>query len=98
MKKCHACREGWEGSPGTQPGHQETCTHCGADLHVCLNCRLYDPAASHQCQSPTIEPVRDKARGNYCDEFEFSPKGTAGPEGDRGSQDEMKRKWDDFFK
>jgi hypothetical protein len=95
MKQCHNCRQPWEGSPGSQPGRGETCSKCGADLHCCLNCSLYDPSASNQCRSRTTEAVRDKDKRNFCDEFEFSPKG----EGKGGSSppDDMEKKWKNLF-
>jgi hypothetical protein len=97
MKKCHACGAVWDGSPGTPPGRNETCASCGADLHVCLNCKLYDPSASRQCSSSTTEAVKDKQKRNFCDEFEFTSQA-----GGRGSQGEnkvdMEGKWKDLFK
>jgi hypothetical protein len=95
MKACYACKAPWEGVPGTQPGRNETCSKCGADLHACLNCRFYDPGAHHECRSSTTEPVRDKDKRNFCDEFEFVDRaigGTAPP------PDDAKKKWDDLFK
>ena len=94
MKKCHACQQPWDGSPGSQPGRNETCSRCGADLHCCLNCRLYDPSASNQCQSRTTEKVGNKDKRNFCDEFEFS--GKDGPGKAPGS--DMDQKWKDVFK
>lgn len=95
MKKCHSCGEVWEGSPGSQPGRNETCPKCGSDLHCCLNCRLYDSSAANQCLSRTTEAVRDKDKRNFCDEFEFSAKGSGGG---AGPADDMEKKWKDLFK
>jgi len=95
MKQCHACGAQWEGRPGSQPGRDETCGKCGADLHCCLNCSLYDPSAFHQCRSRTTEAVRDKDKRNFCDEFEFSGKGTG--TGGPGSKGDMESKWKDLF-
>ncbi|HTC22380.1 MAG TPA: hypothetical protein VK859_16115 [bacterium] len=97
MKKCHACGTAWDGPPGTQPGRNETCASCGADLHACLNCGLYDPSASHQCSSRTTEYVKDKEKRNFCDEFEFGSKG--GGKGSNGDgKGDMEGKWKDLFK
>jgi hypothetical protein len=97
VKRCHACGTAWEGAPGAQPGRNETCASCGADLHACLNCRLYDPPAPRECRSPTVERVRDKDRRNFCDEFEFrKDRGEGRTGGD--SKGDMGKKWDDFFK
>ena len=96
MKTCHACGETWDGSPGIQPGCNELCEKCGADLHCCLNCRFYDAAAYRQCRSKTVELVKDKDKKNFCDEFEFA---ADKPDGGRGfSTGDMQKKWDDLFK
>ncbi|HEY5039416.1 MAG TPA: hypothetical protein VIJ93_10120 [bacterium] len=98
MKKCHACEALWEGSPGSQPGKGEVCPKCGADLHCCLNCKLYDPFASNQCTSRTTEPVKHKDKRNFCDEFEFKQGGKGGDPGGAKSKDDLNKKWDDLFK
>ena len=92
-KVCHACGTVWDGSPGSQPGREETCVKCGADLHCCMNCSLYDPAAPHQCTSRTTENVKDKEKRNFCEEFMFGSKsgGSAPP------KDDMGKKWKDVF-
>ena len=96
MERCHACGEPWEGTPGSQPGRNETCPKCGADLHCCLNCKLYDPASHHECRSSTTEYVKDKDKRNFCDEFEFLEKSGGG--GGSSSKDDMDKKWKDLFK
>jgi hypothetical protein len=50
-------------------GRTERCHRCGADLHVCKLCALYDPRAYQQCREPTVEEVRDKERANFCDHY-----------------------------
>lgn len=50
-------------------GRSERCKQCGADLHVCRLCGLYDPRAYQQCREPTVEEVRDKERANFCDHY-----------------------------
>jgi len=97
MKTCHSCKAAWDGPPGTQPGRNETCGKCGTDLHVCLNCLLYDPSAHNACRSRTTEPVKDKDKRNFCDEFEFSMKGPGGGNGGP-SKGDMESKWKDLFK
>jgi hypothetical protein len=97
MKKCHVCQTPWESSPGSQPGRNETCSQCGADLHCCLNCKLYDPSASNQCTSRTTELVKDKEKRNYCDEFEFVQKGPGGGLSGKVAPDDMENKWKNMF-
>ncbi len=97
MKACHACGEPWEGSPGSQPGKNETCPKCDADLHVCLNCRHYDPSCHNECRSRTAERVVDKDRHNACDEFQFADKGPGSPGPSGGSKGDMDKKWKELF-
>jgi hypothetical protein len=67
--KCHHCGEEWTKDP--RPGFHAVCPRCEAHVYVCLNCRFYDRAASSGCQLPNTEPVRDKARPCFCEEFRF---------------------------
>jgi hypothetical protein len=96
MGLCHACQAPWEGSPGSPPGKAETCVSCGADVHCCLNCRLYDPSAHNECRSRTTERVRDKDRRNHCDEFMFREGGGA-PGASRGPKGDLDEKWKKLF-
>lgn len=50
-------------------GRTERCAACGADLHCCRLCSLYDRNAYQQCREPTVEEVRDKERANFCDHY-----------------------------
>ncbi len=49
---------------------REECPYCKADLHICLNCRFYDPGAYNECRESSAEPVKDKSKNNYCEYFE----------------------------
>lgn len=91
-KSCHACGQLYDGAPGTQPGRGETCVQCGADLRCCLNCSLFDHSA-YNCTSRTAEPVKDKDKRNFCDEFSMGSKSSGPPSSDGG----MQKKWDDIF-
>lgn len=70
--KCFVCNVGVELAPDARVGFQDCCDHCGADLHICRNCRFYDPAAYNECREPSAERVTDSERGNRCDWFEAS--------------------------
>jgi hypothetical protein len=50
-------------------GRRDECTHCGADLRVCLNCNMYDKGSHHECREPSSDWVKEKDRANYCDYF-----------------------------
>lgn len=97
VKTCHACGAEWRSATGQRPAKAETCTTCGADLHCCLNCDHYDPGAANQCRSRTAEPVLQKDRRNFCDEFRFAEDASAGRRGTGPSKDDMDRKWKDLF-
>ncbi len=72
MKTCHKCLTEWQGIG--QPVFKAACAQCSADLHVCLNCRFYNIHKPYDCECDIDETVRDKARANYCEEFEFRNK------------------------
>ena len=72
--RCFAC--GVEFSFGFAPGRREECPKCGADVHVCLNCKNYDKNAYNECREPQGETVKEKARANFCDYFELAGAGS----------------------
>lgn len=76
-------------------GRSESCPKCGADLHVCRNCRHYDERAYNACREPQAERVLEKERSNFCDYFSFT-------EGAREKKEDEKQKHlkalDDLFK
>lgn len=73
MKRCHFC--GSELDMEGRVGRRDQCPFCGRDLHICLNCRFYDPGAYNQCHEPQAERVVDKERSNFCDYFSFREAG-----------------------
>jgi hypothetical protein len=77
-------------------GRRDTCFSCGADLHCCHNCELYDPAFHNQCRESQAERQVDKDRSNFCDYFQFRRPAagkTATPaQGARASLDALFRK------
>lgn len=50
---------------------REECLHCGADVHVCKNCKFYDRNAYNECLEPSADCVKDKERTNFCDYFQL---------------------------
>jgi hypothetical protein len=56
------------------PGFRDDCDQCGADVHVCKNCRFYDAKAYNECVEPSAERVREKERSNFCEFFEPNEK------------------------
>ena len=69
-RHCHNC--GWEWTLSGLPGRSETCLRCGSDMRVCLNCASYDARLAHQCRDRRAEPEAEKARGTFCEYFDFA--------------------------
>jgi hypothetical protein len=72
-----------------------TCSGCGKDLKICLNCRFYAPGAHWDCKESIDEPVADKERANFCTYFTFADRQPGGraPDG----ADKARRKLDKLF-
>jgi hypothetical protein len=54
------------------PGRSETCSQCGWDLKVCLNCVYYDTTVAYQCRERRADPVEEKHLANYCEYFDMA--------------------------
>ncbi len=94
MKICHACKK--EIAIERKVGRSETCPSCGADLHVCLNCRFYSLGAYNDCTEPQAERVVDKRRSNFCDYFIFVD--DAGRRGQAAKKDDSRSRLEELFK
>jgi len=72
----------------------DTCPHCGKDLHCCKQCKFYDPHSYNNCREVLADRIVDKERSNFCDYFV--------PRGSRGSKinktKEAKRALEALFK
>lgn len=75
-------------------GRRDTCDGCGSDVHVCKNCRHYDPSCYNECREPQGERVVDKERSNFCDYFSL---GAAAAAGGKSTSDVLKE-LDNLFK
>ena len=65
---CFQCNNRTEFS--TKISFREECSQCGADMHICFNCRFYDTSSYNECKETSAEKVQDKDRNNYCEYFE----------------------------
>jgi hypothetical protein len=72
------------------------CPQCGADLRCCLNCSLFDRAASKQCRETVAELVREKGRANFCDYFSMLEGVSA--EGPQTAEAQARKALDSLFK
>ena len=75
-------------------GFRDECPHCGKDLHICVHCVFYDPAAYRQCRETVPEAVTDKDRANFCEYFRAGRENQPGD--DRAGS--AKNKLEDLFK
>jgi len=73
---------------------RDECPHCGADLHICLNCLFYDTGAENDCRESNAELVLDKEKANFCEYFRPADGQAAAPH----AVDEVKKKLDALFK
>lgn len=92
--KCFYCDQPLE-YPRGNVGREQMCAHCSSDVHVCLNCRHYDPSAYNECSEPMAERVVDKDRRNFCDYFYLEGRGKAKPNESKAA---ALKKLDDLFK
>ena len=81
---------------GVKVGRRDSCPHCGADLHVCKNCRLHDPNIHNQCREPEAAFIRDRAEANFCTHFDM--KNTEGEFQQDKSVTDAKAKLEALFK
>jgi hypothetical protein len=92
--KCFYCDQPLE-FPRGNVGREQMCPHCSSDVHVCLNCRHYDPIAYNECREPMAERVVDKDRRNFCDYFYLEG---AGRVKTTDSKEAAFKKLDELFK
>lgn len=90
MSRCHKCN-----GPVDVDfiGFRDDCRSCSADLHVCLNCRFYDPGKENRCREPQAESVRERDRANYCTYFRFKDEAAK-----QTGRTEAEKLWEDLFK
>lgn len=96
MYRCYFCNGELEFKDKVM--RKDTCTHCGRDLHCCLQCRFYDPSYHNDCREPQAEMVRDRDKANMCDFFRFCGAGTSGEDGEEDAREKAKKELDRLFK
>ena len=48
---------------------RDECISCGADLHVCKNCKFWDESYHNECRENISHYIRDRAKANFCMSF-----------------------------
>lgn len=92
---CHSCKndikiEGYI-------ARADECPNCGSDIHCCLNCEQYDPAAHNKCREPQSEWVPDREKGNFCDFFTPNKRAASAKPG-VSAADKARSSFDNLFK
>ena len=67
-------------------GRLAECTACRAELHVCRQCRHYDPRVAEQCREERADPPLEKTRANFCDYLEPEPRAWQPPRRDPATE------------
>ena len=96
---CHYCGEAV--STDRKIGFGETCTVCGADMHVCALCSFYSPGLHWDCRESVDSFVADKEKRNFCEWFHVDPRFSIKSEGRvdvRNKVDSAKSVFESLFK
>ena len=96
MKLCYKCNNPWQGYG--QPGIREKCEKCSSELHVCRNCRFFNEHKPYCCECVDVDPVTEKERANFCEEFQFSDKKQENLPAGSGASTKAKDAWNKLFK
>ncbi len=73
---------------------RDECPSCYADLHVCKNCRFYDPTYHNECRENVTSYIRDREKANFCMAFEYKATG----EFDADEAEDARSKLENMFK
>ena len=68
MQKCWNCA-GELNLPQGRVAFRALCDGCGAWIHTCAACSHYHPGAPNSCRIPNTDPITDREKANYCEEF-----------------------------
>lgn len=65
------------------------CEKCLSDQHSCYACQHYFPGKPNDCAIPGTDPIYDRQKYNFCDEFDFGT--TLKPPLDSDYEDKKKK-------
>lgn len=89
---CHKCKNGFDIE--VKMGRRDECPHCAADLHVCKNCKYWDPSSHNECKEHISEYIPDREKANFCGMFTYRE----GPYANEPDLMSAKAKLDALFK
>jgi len=100
MRICALCKKEIEVDKyffhGILRTRKAACPACGADLHICLNCKFYSETSHNKCLEPKAEFQRTRDRANFCDYFIFREGPTDTAAGN--VSEDAKKRFEDLFK
>ena len=67
--QCVGCGGERNLASGERVGFRDECAACGADLHICRNCRHHDVSAYNEWRESSAVRVADRERANRCEYF-----------------------------
>lgn len=91
---CQQCKK--ENSIADRVAYRETCLHCSADLHSCVQCEFYDPRAYNECRETSAERILEKSKSNFCDFYAPAKGAGSGPKAP--AKDDLKAAAEALFK
>lgn len=94
---CFRCGETYK-LIGEKVTPSAACERCKAPIHVCKNCRLFDPSVKKECREPRAEHQRYKDRANTCEYFEPRESVDLTRKSATASADDARKKFDQLFK
>jgi hypothetical protein len=96
--KCNGCGQLRHGLDDLT--HDETCMKCGADMHICGNCRFFDTTTMWECRENIPVRVVGKHARNEC--ASFQPKVVRDLSADKSSKpvipDDARKAFEALFK
>lgn len=96
MKACAVC--GGEVEVDRHFKRTSKCGRCGADMHICLNCRFYSETSHNKCLEPKAEFQRTRDKANFCDYFQYRESGAKAAGKPASAANDVKGKFDDLFR
>lgn len=96
MKICAMCKR--EVVVDKYFSRKSTCPSCGADLHICLNCRFYSETSHNKCLEPKADFQRTRDKANFCDYFVFGEASASVQTGGADPKEEAKRRFEELFR
>ena len=95
VKICSKCRHRWN-REGLLP-FDASCDKCGAALHACVNCALYDPFTTNGCHIQATERDTPPFAKNFCGKFIFRESVDISTSEEKLDRRSAEQKWNELF-